>query len=1103
MALDVGTLAFFLTMEDRGFTKGMDQAEAKASSLTSTAKSAANTLAGLFTGAAAATGGIVTALVKTGGAYNTLQQNSRAALKTLLGSTEAVNEQMGKLNDLASRSPFAKTAFITAQQQLLSFGVEVEKTIPMLDALQNAVAATGGSSQQLQDLAFVMAQIKAAGKITGQDLLQLGQRGINAAELIGKAFGKTGAEIKEMISKNQISADEALDAITNGMAEKFAGTTDAVKQQWSGAVDRIKAAWRDMGADIASPFIDPNGGGKAVVWGNLVADTLRSVRRHVKTLTGDFARLGSGGFDKITTGLQKVNVWVSSINTAKLVADLHRLGQYAPMIAALGSAFTIMGTRSIPVIGGLTGAINPLVAAVTVLTAASPELRGVATAFVNGFAPAVPALTEVAAAAADLGMRVIHDLSPALTTIAGELGEFLAQLTPIAGAAIQVAGGLVPLAKIALDLAGAILQLPTPVLAAAAAFVALRGPAAGLVSTITGLGKPLQTAGAAIGLFISQAAQTGVLNAAKQAFSGLGGALAGLVSPAGLVTAGLTVLVGVIAAYAAKKAEANRKAQEFADTLDKETGAVTENSRAWVAKQLEDEGLIEKYQKMGGAASDLTDSLLGQASATERVRATLEAAGKQAEFADETWTDINGTSHTTAGSATELGNKLKELGQATQDGTEKSKRLSAATEDSNAAFERQQQVLDKAADALRAYSAAQGRLTDANYRAHDAVEKLNTEFAGVTSLARDASGAIDWYEQSNRKFMETSRDAVQAQNDQLTAMRDAGATQEELNAKIASNRAYWESWASQMGLNEQETQAFIEKLGALQDVKSTRIDITTYADVDEAATAVQTFIEGVKTNQDGVMTISANNAPAIDELMAAIGITQNSNGTYTINANDDPAAAALLASLGVVDSSTGTVTIDGNNQYAMNQANAAKTAITNMSPSMSIRGNDNVSDVAQSIFNKWNGSSIFMNIVQKVVGSNANGSVTDYFANGGVEYFANGGQRRAESHVAQIAPAGAMRVWAEPETGGEAYIPLAWSKRPRSREILAEVARRFGDVYVPATASHYANGSPAGPTRVQQAPEVQVIAYVTNPWTGEQVRAFARTEAVKVVREAM
>src|SRR5690606_15113857 len=70
-------------------------------------------------------------------------------------------------------------------------------------------------------------------------------------------------------------------------------------------------------------------------------------------------------------------------------------------------------------------------------------------------------------------------------------------------------------------------------------------------------------------------------------------------------------------------------------------------------------------------------------------------------------------------------------------------------------------------------------------------------------------------------------------------------------------------------------------------------------------------------------------------------------------------------------------------------------------------------------------------------------------AEGGVvEYYATGGVR--ESHVAQIAPAGVMRVWAEPETGGEAYIPLAPSKRTRSLAILEEVARRFGHQVVPA-----------------------------------------------------
>lgn len=63
-----------------------------------------------------------------------------------------------------------------------------------------------------------------------------------------------------------------------------------------------------------------------------------------------------------------------------------------------------------------------------------------------------------------------------------------------------------------------------------------------------------------------------------------------------------------------------------------------------------------------------------------------------------------------------------------------------------------------------------------------------------------------------------------------------------------------------------------------------------------------------------------------------------------------------------------------------------------------------------------------------------------------VRLFAQGG---IEDHSAQIAPAGAMRLWAEPETGGEAYIPLAGAKRARSVGITAEVARRFGYALVP------------------------------------------------------
>ncbi|MBC9717806.1 phage tail tape measure protein [Streptomyces sp. TRM66268-LWL] len=63
-----------------------------------------------------------------------------------------------------------------------------------------------------------------------------------------------------------------------------------------------------------------------------------------------------------------------------------------------------------------------------------------------------------------------------------------------------------------------------------------------------------------------------------------------------------------------------------------------------------------------------------------------------------------------------------------------------------------------------------------------------------------------------------------------------------------------------------------------------------------------------------------------------------------------------------------------------------------------------------------------------------NGGVVDYYADGGVR----------ERHVAQIAPAGSWRIWGEPETQGEAYVPLALSKRVRSKAVVEDVVGRFG-----------------------------------------------------------
>lgn len=244
-----------------------------------------------------AVGGAITAVgvaaLKTGIEYNTLQQTSRAALKTMLGSTKEVNAQMDKLDAFAKQSPFAKSTFIQAQQQMLAFGIETKKVIPYLDAVQNAVAAAGGGNQQIAELAFIMAQIQSASKITAQDLMQFGQRGVNAAELIGSAMGMTAAEVRESITAGTLDAGKALDALAEGMATKFAGASANVKDTFEGAMDRVKAAWRDFGAELAKPLVDPEGGGMLVDFLNGLADAMRQfeklpepVKNTVSALTG-------------------------------------------------------------------------------------------------------------------------------------------------------------------------------------------------------------------------------------------------------------------------------------------------------------------------------------------------------------------------------------------------------------------------------------------------------------------------------------------------------------------------------------------------------------------------------------------------------------------------------------------------------------------------------------------------------------------------------------------------------------------------------------------------------------------------------------------------
>lgn len=1154
--LDLGTLIAKITVDDKGFTAGMDAATRRTQRFTADVQSQGGIVDRIFhslgrsakaslqvaaTAAAATTVGVAALgknTLSTGLAYNAMQQNANAALKTMLGSQKAVNEQMEKLGKLAQNSPFSKSTFISAQQQLIAFGVEVEKVIPLLDAMQNAVAASGGGSQQLADLAFVVAQIKAAGKITGEDLIQLGQRGINAAEIIGKAFGKSSAEVKAMISKNQIDADQAIDALTKGMMEKFGGATDAIKQQWSGAADRIKAANRDIGADIGKMFIDPAGGGRAVEWGNKLADVLRTFQKRLREAQGGIEDFLSPAFKRISKGLDAANNALKKFDAARAGAQLEKLTSYTPLIGGTTAALMAFALRPIPVIGQLASAMGPLTVGVSALIAASPELRKAGSAFGEAFAPGEKILASTAKQLADLALQLIKDLSPALESGAKGLGVFLTNISPLAPALVSVLSALAPVATAGAELAAAFANLPTPVLAAVTALAALHGPLGPLVSKLTDLGS---TGSRVISSLVAQAQEMGTVwtsvekstaglgtalasnivpaaknasnelktfgpaaqnagnaltdvgkNAAsagtgvfklsalaKNAGSALAGAFGALLSPANLALGAVTLLAAAFAAYSQKQAETTQRVEEYKETLDRTTAAVTANTRELVRNKAEKDGALAAYVALGGAADDYVRAVAGEGEAMERVNKTLAAKRAEAEKTETAYMDGTNAVSAYAYAQNKLDPNVEKVTDSLKSQGDELRRAQDETRKSVSEAERaveverqRQQAIDKATDAMRAQNAAQGSLVDAQLRNIDASDRLNKAIEEHGHVLTDANGKVDIFNQNNRWFVQGMRDKIQAIQDEARAFEKTSHTQEEASAKTQEWGTALSEMAEKAGVPREQINELIESLGGIPEVKQ----MTFTADTEAGKRAIEDFIEET-SKKNGVLTLDANNDPAVAQLAQTLGLVEVSTGVFAIDANNEPATAKLIAGIAQVNTSTGVMTIDANNNRFQQVLAASKSQGDSTSAVMSIYANDYASAKAEQAQRYINSLSSYIDVYYQKHGESAQ-LLPDTFANGGIRPPVYGFASGTENHLAQIAPAGAMRLWAEPETGGEAYIPLSLMKRRRSERILAEVASRFGGTYLPGRVSQHADGS-ATEGQAERAATAQTVVNFT------------------------
>ena len=235
-------------------------------------------LSAIATGAKYAAGGLAVfagaGLVKAttdGIRFNAQMESSELALKNLLGGSQEAKKYLDDLYETAKQTPFEFTDLTEASRRLISFGLDAEKTKRVLNATGDAVAAMGGSAENIDRVTLALGQMQAKGKVSAEELLQLTEAGIPAYKILQDELGLTGDQIAD-IGNQGIKADAAIDALTRGMEDRFGGMAAKQAKTWDGLTSTMKDNWAQMTGAMTTDLF-----GEAKQWAPKVNETMEDI----------------------------------------------------------------------------------------------------------------------------------------------------------------------------------------------------------------------------------------------------------------------------------------------------------------------------------------------------------------------------------------------------------------------------------------------------------------------------------------------------------------------------------------------------------------------------------------------------------------------------------------------------------------------------------------------------------------------------------------------------------------------------------------------------------------------------------------------------------
>lgn len=152
----------------------------------------------------------------------------------LKAAAPRAQELLKWVEQLAIKSPFDQEGVAQALKTAMAYGFTSEQAQKLTEVSIDFVAATGGTSEQMNSIALALGQMQAKGKVSGQELLQLTNAGVGVNAIL-EGMGFTLKDVE----KGLVSSDAFFQAFTQTMEDDFGGAAERQSGTWAGLLSTL------------------------------------------------------------------------------------------------------------------------------------------------------------------------------------------------------------------------------------------------------------------------------------------------------------------------------------------------------------------------------------------------------------------------------------------------------------------------------------------------------------------------------------------------------------------------------------------------------------------------------------------------------------------------------------------------------------------------------------------------------------------------------------------------------------------------------------------------------------------------------------------------